>query len=676
MLRLNIHVLIKVLIKLVLPSLVVAPAWSNELTAARPLASSIKSQEAAERENFAAVLARLNSLIQKEPLNSLLLVKRGRIYSHVGKFQNALKDFSLAVKISPDLYESYQLRAEVYEKLGQYQNEIDDLSSAIRLNPNLQALYEMRGYGLYRLGHLRDAIADCTKVMGFQSDSPLPYRIAAAAYEELGLLDSALALRTKILDLHDKDAFDYRNRARVYELLGQQELAQADRKKAASLANPTELAQMQLKDPLTNFTNPGTETPKDIIAKQLENTPVVLPFHYDSDGHICIPLQVNDHALRFILDTGSETSDLWMRGTSGVAELDHVRLPNTKASGAKYFSGCFRARDLKLGHIVLPRVLMEVDEGLFEHKNLDGFLGGNILENFVVTVDYRKKVVVFSSLVENHDSEEWIVIPLWTRDHLPYCSIRLNGSHEFRAQLDTGSLANMSADSLLKPAVDQKFTFSERSSGPWLGNLWVEPIELEYLELSGRSFQSPIVEVFSAADAPAAADCIILGNSFLSRFKTVTFDYLSKKIMLRPDDTGEVSAPEMFAKGKYFFLHNEQQKAIDAFNKTTALDDDFALSCHTYRSAAYVNLRQYRKALSEITAAIRLEPKNANSYATRAWVYGMLGEFRLQIADDTMAINLEPKNRFAYVNRAFAYERLRNYQLAKRDRQKAHSLAP
>lgn len=565
---------------------------------------------------------------------------------------------------------AYLCRADANRRLGQYQKQIDDLTSAIKINPKVADAFERRGFAYYELGLLQNAIDDCTTATSISPISPNAYSITAFAYEELGWYDKAIEARTKVLALDTKDAFEWFHRAKDYRLLGKFKLAQDDWQKATKLACPRERAEMQLESPFLDFKNPSGD--RGNINKQLKSGSVVLSFHYDDGGHICVPVQVNGHLYQFMLDTGSAESDLWRKAICRVANVNEVQIQRTNAEGKKYLSRWFIARELRLGNITLSNVAMEVDEGLPNQKTLSGFLGGNILENFVVTIDYAKKQVTLAKSFERKSSNEAIIVPIMIRNHVPLCSARLDGRLHVMALLDTGCPNNMSADSLLGPVLGKKLYFYERTWGPWLGNLSVARVRLDKLELGALNLEEPIFVVFPAAEAPIAAKRITLGNSFLSGFKTVTFDYPAKQVLFEPAEVGFRSAATLYSEGRFYLGQGEMQRAVDAFTKSMNLDSDFALACYNYRATAFVNLKEYQKALKDATAAIRLDPKNASLYRVRAWVYEKLGEYRLQAADDTTAISLDPRFQFAYTNRAWAFDKLDKHGSVKRHRQKAN----
>ena len=560
-------------------------------------------------------------------------IERGHAYGGQNKYEKAVADYTAAIKVAPQA-SIYLRRAHMYQHLGQYQKQILDLTAAAHIDPRSAKTYEQRGSVYYRLGQLQNAIADCRTAMKLDPNSGAACFTAADSYEELGSYDKALELRTKILGLDTKDAYSWNARAKVYERLGKHELAIADWRKANELARPGERLRMQGCSPLIDFNKLSAveRRPQDRIADQIRSRPVVLPFEYDTGGHFYVPAQVNGNSLRLMLDTGCGHSDIWKQAMPGVAEINKTRLRGTSANGNEYNYATFRARDLKLGDLTLSNVAMNVDDGLVGHKTISGFLGGNILENFVVTVDYRNKQVILANSFEQNKSKNTVVLPVTIHEHHPHCRVRLDGKLEVSALLDTGCPFSMSADSLLQPILSRKLNYKEKISGPWLGELSSESVRLKTVGVGVANFEAPIFDVYPAAEAPLAASGIILGNDFLSRFKTVTFDYPSRRIILEPNETGSESAQSLRREGHFYLARKEDQRAIGSFTKAMALDSELSGDCTFGRAVAFANLKKFQQALADCNALIKLEPKGS-SYGLRSWVYGRSGRYDLAEKD-------------------------------------------
>lgn len=564
-------------------------------------------------------------------------IERGRAYGGQNKYEKAVADYTTAIKVAPQA-STYLRRAQMYQHLGQYQKQILDLTAAANIDPSSAKAYEQRGSVYYRLGQLQNAIADCGMAMKLDPNSEAACLTAADTYEELGSYDKALELRTKALGLDMKDAYSWNARAKVYERLGKHDLAKSDWRKTNELASASERLSMQGCSPLIDFNKLSVvdKRPQDRITNQLKSRPIVLPFHYDGEGHFSVPVQLNGHSLQLMLDTGCDHSDVWKQAMPGVAEMDRTQLRGTYANGNEYKFGSFRASDLKLGNLTLSNVAMAVDDGLIGHKAISGCLGGNILENFVVTVDYQNKKVILASSFEQNRSKNAVIAPMWIRNHQPYCSVRLDGKLEVTALIDTGCPFSMSADSLLKPILAKKLDYKDRIYGPWLGELSSESVRLKSVSLGLANLEAPIFDVYPAAEAPSAASKIILGNDFLSGFRSVTFDYPNRRVIFEPNEIISKSATHLYREGCFFLSHGQEKLAIDAFSKSINLDSELAPHCYYYRGEAFANLKQYQQAMADCNTMIKLDPKAYSAYYLRARIYDKMGEKQLAEKDRQM----------------------------------------
>jgi Tfp pilus assembly protein PilF len=78
----------------------------------------------------------------------------------------------------------------------------------------------------------------------------------------------------------------------------------------------------------------------------------------------------------------------------------------------------------------------------------------------------------------------------------------------------------------------------------------------------------------------------------------------------------------------------------------------------------------------DYSEAIKLDPKNAETYNNRANVYSLLGKYDLALKDYDRAIELDGKNARIYGNRGMVKLRLGKEDDAQRDFKKAIELEP
>lgn len=86
--------------------------------------------------------------------------ERGIHYAELGHYNEAVADFTQAVKLNPKYVTAFIGRANAYAKLEQYKAAYQDFATAQQLSPKNTAIYVMRGSLNFLLGRFKDAIAD------------------------------------------------------------------------------------------------------------------------------------------------------------------------------------------------------------------------------------------------------------------------------------------------------------------------------------------------------------------------------------------------------------------------------------------------------------------------------------------------------------------------------------
>ena len=112
---------------------------------------------------YAKAIEKMDEVIRLDPQCAVAYSSRGFAALHIGRNQEALRDYNEAIRLAPDapdLYNSYYNRGGVYADLGQYRLGIQDFNEAIRLKPGQWWLYDGRASIYERIGDEQNAKAD------------------------------------------------------------------------------------------------------------------------------------------------------------------------------------------------------------------------------------------------------------------------------------------------------------------------------------------------------------------------------------------------------------------------------------------------------------------------------------------------------------------------------------
>ena len=117
------------------------------------------------------------------------------------------------------------------------------------------------------------------------------------------------------------------------------------------------------------------------------------------------------------------------------------------------------------------------------------------------------------------------------------------------------------------------------------------------------------------------------------------------------------------------------KKAIEDLDKAITLKPDF-VEAYINRGAYYFKSGDHNSAINSYTGAIELFPEHEELYHNRAVAYLMIGDFKNGLKDLDRSIELNPKFFDAHLNRCQAYVFLNNFQQAIDECSKAIEINP
>ena len=160
---------------------------------------------------------------------------RAAAYSEKAAHQQAIADFTEAIRLKGNDASSYFGRGESRLAEGDARGAVSDLTQAIRHSEPAAKLYIARGYAQLVKGDAAEAVADFTVALRLDPKNASAFNNRGLAYRKMGDLEKAIADYSAAIKLSPIYALAYNNRGYAFEARGEKPAAAADFRRALSL---------------------------------------------------------------------------------------------------------------------------------------------------------------------------------------------------------------------------------------------------------------------------------------------------------------------------------------------------------------------------------------------------------------------------------------------------------
>jgi tetratricopeptide (TPR) repeat protein len=143
--------------------------------------AAAQGNRAYSSSQFDQAIAEYSEAIRLNPNDAVTYATRGMTYQKKGDYDLAIADFSVCIRLNPDLQDSYIYRGLVYELKGDHSHAIADYNRAIRLNPDAAGALVDRAIVYSKTGYPKKAVSDYKQAIYSAPDF-------AAAYNDLAWL--------------------------------------------------------------------------------------------------------------------------------------------------------------------------------------------------------------------------------------------------------------------------------------------------------------------------------------------------------------------------------------------------------------------------------------------------------------------------------------------------------
>ena len=140
-------------------------------------------------------------------------------YFDLDRLNDAMREYTRAIALAPDMTAAFLNRARTFQKLGRLQEAVADYDAVLRRDPRSADAYFGRGALLLRHGDPARALGDLDMAVRLEPDWTAALFNRGAANLQLGRYERAVRDFTDVIGKDPRDAGAYLNRARARQQL-------------------------------------------------------------------------------------------------------------------------------------------------------------------------------------------------------------------------------------------------------------------------------------------------------------------------------------------------------------------------------------------------------------------------------------------------------------------------
>jgi tetratricopeptide (TPR) repeat protein len=191
--------------------------------------------ESANKRDYDQAIQDFTNAIRYSDRNAITYYHRANAYTNIHDYNDALKDYTKAAELEPTFAETFNNRCYVYNVMGNYRFAIEDCTRAIQLDPKQANFFIGRANAYFKLGDFEQALSDYTKSIEVDPTDGNAFLGRARAYMNKSDYGHALKDLDKTIDLVPTNANAWNNRCWVHAFNGQLKVALDDCKEAVRL---------------------------------------------------------------------------------------------------------------------------------------------------------------------------------------------------------------------------------------------------------------------------------------------------------------------------------------------------------------------------------------------------------------------------------------------------------
>ncbi|MBI4972223.1 MAG: tetratricopeptide repeat protein [Candidatus Omnitrophica bacterium] len=162
---------------------------------------------------------------EKKELESWEWSNKGVSLSRLGRHQEAIACYDMAIEIDPEYVEAWHNKGSAWGKLGRYQEAITCFDKALEIDPEYVEAWHNKGSALGELGKHQEAITCFDKALEIDPEYVEAWHNKGSALGELGRHQDEIACYDKAIEMDPRCARIWYNKGVVLAKLGKHQEA-------------------------------------------------------------------------------------------------------------------------------------------------------------------------------------------------------------------------------------------------------------------------------------------------------------------------------------------------------------------------------------------------------------------------------------------------------------------
>jgi hypothetical protein len=290
--------------------------------------------------------------------------------------------------------------------------------------------------------------------------------------------------------------------------------------------------------------------PQELLSSRAPSDKSAVKVPFDLYGNnILVQVKINNsQPMWFVFDSGASVNVINERSAKrlGLTSKGNSTLDANggMATGSFIEETTISLADVKASHQTIVAVQLDA-LAEYSGRDVQGLIGNNFIQNFVVEIDYAHRILVFHNPQNYNLANEPNAIALENHDGTPFikAELSLDGTEIITDsfEIDTGSNGIFS---LNKPFAEKnrilqvvpKTSIAEGAGGAGVGGeLRSINARINSIKIGEYTLNKPVISILEDISGNAANHLTgFLGSDLLRRF-TVILDYQSQRMLLRPN---------------------------------------------------------------------------------------------------------------------------------------------